>query len=510
MKDIKEKQVSKEMKLLDRKQGFSHFVREASVSTKEQSKELSRRDDSRSGGQQATDKVIQMEKRLARDGVYKGKRLAIKQRKKHQLKKNINTRNASTKINEGKEKLLNKSIKQSKNKSSNKFKTNNSYQNHMRMSYMKKQQKAMKEKSYQVTKKGTSIVKGVSNGIKSMTVKFVSSLNKILGGGGFVVIIIIVILFFGVFAALAGDSTINSATEPIAPEVYEHSELVEKYAKKHGIFEYKNLIYAVMMQESGGVGGDPMQSSECEYNTKYPKQPNGITNVEYSIDVGILYLADCLQLAEVQDAVDMSRISLALQGYNYGKGYITWAQEHFKGYTKANAKVYSDEMKRELGVSVYGDPEYVEHVLRYYHLGNGNLVQIAQSQVGNVGGKIYWSWYGYTSRVEWCACFVSWVANEAGLIQQGMFPKFSNCEEGIRWFKEHNQWKEKGTTPEPGYIIFFDWDDDGISDHVGIVEKVEKNIIYTIEGNSINDECRKRSYLISSSYIVGFGFREHS
>ena len=40
--------------------------------------------------------------------------------------------------------------------------------------------------------------------------------------------------------------------------------------------------------------------------------------------------------------------------------------------------------------------------------GNPQLVELAKSQVGNVGGQPYWSWYGFDSRVEWCACFVSW------------------------------------------------------------------------------------------------------
>lgn len=104
----------------------------------------------------------------------------------------------------------------------------------------------------------------------------------------------------------------------------------------------------------------------------------------------------------------MSHISLALQGYNFGNGYIGWAVEHFGEYTRANAKVFSDDMKQKLGVSIYGDPDYVAHILRYYHLGNGDIVSIAKTQVGNVGGKPYWQWYGFDSRVEWCAIFVSW------------------------------------------------------------------------------------------------------
>lgn len=159
-------------------------------------------------------------------------------------------------------------------------------------------------------------------------------------------------------------------------------------ASSYDMEEYVSLIQAVMMQESGG--NDPMQSSECEYNEKYPKKLNGITDDQYSIEVDVHYLSDCFKLAEVNGPYDMEHLSLALKGYNYGKGYINWAIEHFGGYTRANAKVYSVEKKAELHTNVYGDLQYVSHVFQYYHLDNGDIVMVAKSQVGNVGGKVVW------------------------------------------------------------------------------------------------------------------------
>ena len=129
------------------------------------------------------------------------------------------------------------------------------------------------------------------------------------------------------------------------------------------------LIKAVMMQESGGQGSDPMQASECGYNTRYPNTPNGITDPEYSIDVGIQNLAACLREASVESPVDMNHIKLALQGYNYGNGYISWAKENYGGYTYANAVEFSEMMAERNGWSSYGDKEYVSHVLRYYVFG---------------------------------------------------------------------------------------------------------------------------------------------
>lgn len=133
-----------------------------------------------------------------------------------------------------------------------------------------------------------------------------------------------------------------------------------------------------------------------------------------------------------------------------------------------------------------------------------SIVNIALSQVGNVGGEIYWRWYGFDSRVEWCAIFVSWVLNQAG-IDESIIPKFSVVSTGVNWFKAVGSWHESSYIPSPGDIIFFDWEVDGKVNHVGIVEKVENEVVYTIEGNSNGDMCRQKSYSLNSSVIYGYG-----
>lgn len=121
--------------------------------------------------------------------------------------------------------------------------------------------------------------------------------------------------------------------------------------------------------------------------------------------------------------------------------------------------------------------------------GNGEIVTVALSQVGNVGGEPYWSWYGFGSRVEWCACFVSWCANECGYIDAGVIPKFATCaSQGVPWFQERGQWQDRNYEPQISDIIFFDWDSSGDAEHVGIVERVENDRVYTVEGNS-GDTC---------------------
>lgn len=145
---------------------------------------------------------------------------------------------------------------------------------------------------------------------------------------------------------------------------------------------------------------------------------------------------------------------------------------------------------------------------------DGLIVTVALSQIGNVGGHPYWSWYGFGGRVEWCACFVSWCANQCGYIDSGIIPKFAGCVTGSQWFKERGLWLDNAATPEPGMIIFFDWDDpnaggqDGSIDHTGIVEKVKDGNVWTIEGNS-GDTCREKSYLVGYYEIYGYGVPQY-
>ena len=144
-------------------------------------------------------------------------------------------------------------------------------------------------------------------------------------------------------------------------------------------------------------------------------------------------------------------------------------------------------------------------------VGDGEIVVVALSQLGNVGGQPYWSWYGFNSRVEWCACFVSWCANECGYLDAGVIPRTAGCIYGSNWFKDRGLWQDNNYEPRPGDIIYFDWNNkggsgpqDGLADHVGIVEKVENGLVYTVEGNS-GDSCRENRYAVGHYEIYGYG-----
>lgn len=328
------------------------------------------------------------------------------------------------------------------------------------------------------------------------------------GGWIAVMILLIVILFGGVLSMVGGGN--SSAASPVSAEVTAYEPVIRRYADEYGIPEYVELIKAVMMQESGGQGLDPMQSSESGFNTQYPRERGGITDPEYSIACGVQELRACLESAGVESPIDMEHIKLALQGYNFGAGYISWAKSNYGGYSVLNAAEFSERMAEQMGWDSYGDRQYVPHVLRYYvfgriQTGTGSqaMVQVALTQEGN-SGETYWSWYGFDSEVEWCACFVSWCAEQCGYLDSGAVPKFSLCSDGVEWFDARGQFEDGSYVPVAGDIIFFDWEEDGSVDHVGIVADVINGVVHTIEGNSGN-AVKLRNYFLGNSQIYGYG-----
>ena len=153
-----------------------------------------------------------------------------------------------------------------------------------------------------------------------------------------------------------------------------------------------------------------------------------------------------------------------------------------------------------------GDEEGNNFAYDFYEIGPGDtaIVKVAQAQLGNVGGNKFWKWYGFSSHVHWCACFVSWCGDQCGYIKAGIIPKYAVCGNGANWFKEKHRWANRGYAPKPGDIIFFDFDHDGVMDHTGIVESCDGKTVTTIEGNSGN-ACRRQSYVRGSSQIAGYG-----
>lgn len=364
--------------------------------------------------------------------------------------------------------------------------------------------KATAEATKATVRATIAAVKAIIAGTKAL-------ISALIAGGWVAIVIILIVVLLGCAVSLFGGGSDSTSYTPVSAEVEAYTPLIQKYAKQYGIPEYVELIKAVMMQESGGRGLDPMQAAEGSFNKKYPHEPNGIKDPEYSIECGVQELKAALVSAEVENPIDMERIKLALQGYNFGNGYISWAKTNYGGYSYANAVEFSAMQAQRLGWEKYGDTQYPAHVLRYYPYGraftsggNQAIVEVALTQLGNEGGQPYWSWYGFGGRVEWCACFASWCADQCGYLESGIIPKFSLCSDGVNWFKGKGQWQDKNYEPQAGDLIFFDWGSDGSIDHVGIVEKCENGTVYTVEGNS-GDACKQQSYPVGSSSIYGYG-----
>ena len=196
--------------------------------------------------------------------------------------------------------------------------------------------------------------------------------------------------------------------------------------------------------------------------------------------------------------------------------YLYITVSHKTADEMADLYGFNEEQRQQLSELLAEENNSLWSAVLYgISVGDGEIVTVALSQVGNVGGQPYWSWYGFDGRVEWCACFVSWCANECGYIDSGVIPKFAGCANGVQWFKDRGQWQDGSFKPSAGQIIFFDWDNkgssgpqDGQSDHVGIVEKCENGIVYTIEGNS-GDSCRENHYAIGYYEILGYGMPQY-
>ena len=370
-------------------------------------------------------------------------------------------------------------------------------------------EKAVKELTPGTVSTGSKVIKALSVAVSRALTP--SRETLIYAAGILILIMIPFVVIMGVASMLTSTGKGRDNFVPVSEDVEGYRPLIRQYAAEFGIPEYEDLIAAVMMQESGGQTSDPMQCSESGYNTEYPREPGGITDPEYSIKVGVQTLAEVLDMAGVDSPVDLDRISLALQGYNYGSGYISWALSNYGGYSELNAIEYSDMMAEQYGWSGYGDKAYVSHVLRYYPIGrsfmsegDAAIVAVAQTQIGNEGGLKYCEWYGYPYRVEWCAIFVSWCADQCGYLDAGILPKELNVIPYVEWFRERDQWQYMDYEPSPGDLIFYDWESDGLADHVGIVERVEDGIVYSIEGNA-GDACIENSHYLGSAPIYGYG-----
>lgn len=344
--------------------------------------------------------------------------------------------------------------------------------------------------------------------------------------GLFFLVALLLILFIG------GSETNNNSTgsrphggaKPLSPLVEKWRPEVTAECERQGIPHLVDLALAIMQVESGGNDPDLMQSSE---SAGYPAP--GYLVYEASIEQGIKHLKNAndifVSYGNQEDVLGVA------QTYNFGLAYgqnlkskgakhtVDQAEDWSKNFVApalgnhtGSTYPYINEVSVKMGKTYLywngGNYLYAYLVEEYLPdsggedgenswAGSNDMVEIALSQVGQPGDT-YWSWYGFSSRQEWCATFVSWVANQAGVPME----KFAYCPTGIDMFKRKNQWVDKSQTPEPGYIVFFDFSGSGVSEHVAIVKEARDGKIYTIDGN-YNDIVAEASYSLAP--VMGYG-----
>ena len=131
------------------------------------------------------------------------------------------------------------------------------------------------------------------------------------------------------------------------------------------------------------------------------------------------------------------------------------------------------------------------------------FINVALEQLGNKGGEPFWKWFGFGTRQEWCACFVSWCEDSQNYIDEGIAPRFAMGERRSQLVQGQRSVEVPGSTPVANDLIFFDWESDSVLDHVGIVTAVVDDKVYTVEGNS-SDLCRQKRYTLDSPVIAGY------
>lgn len=377
------------------------------------------------------------------------------------------------------------------------------------------------KKTYQVAKVtaknvvqfGKVGVKATAKTIKGIITSLKALITAIIAGGWLALVIIVIICViglicssvFGIFFSNEKNSnnkTMSSVVTEINTEFtnkiaeIQRNNLHDDYEIKSDRAEWKDIIsiYAVL------VTNGEEQSDVVTLDDKKVQKLKDIFWEMNEISSRVEEVEKDIETTDENGNVKSEKVTRKVLYIEIKKKTVEEMIEKYNMNEKQKEQLA--EIRKEEYLSMWSN------VLYGSSAGSNDIVQVAFSQIGNVGGQPYWSWYGFSSRVEWCACFVSWCANQCGYIDSGIIPKFASCEvEGVTWFKTCGLWQEKGYSPKAGDIIFFDWADkrDGKADHVGIVSKCENGKVYTIEGNTRGDICKQKEYSIDSSDILGYG-----
>lgn len=364
-------------------------------------------------------------------------------------------------------------------------------------------------------KTAEAAAKATASAIKAITAAAEETSAAIAAGGGVSAIIIILICTvaliagscFGIF--FSGEDTGTGMTIRTAI-----SELNREYEDKISAIRYGTAYDVLEMRGARAVWPEVL-SVYAVKTASDPDDPEEVASMdEHKLELlrKIFWEMNSVssstesRLVDVLDEKDDGRGNIISTVSQATRRYLYITVSHKSVSEMAAQYNFNATQRQELTELLADDKQKLwSGVLYGISSGDDSIVAVALSQLGNVGGQPYWSWYGFGSRVPWCACFVSWCANECGYIETGIIPKFASCSYGVSWFQERGQWQDGSYIPNTGDLIFFDWSPrDGSVDHVGIVEKVENGYVYTVEGNTTNS-CAKRCYSVGHYEIYGYG-----
>lgn len=433
----------------------------------------------------------------------------IKQKSTTSTVQNVSDRTGASQSIKTTDKTIKTSSKTIKTPSQNIVATNNATKQ------ASKSATVFKERAKKAAQSSKKVAKALASYVRKIILALKSFITALLAGGWLATMIIVVIVLIGlVLGSVFGiffsgeDSGTGMTMKDVVREI--NTEYEDKLDDIKESVEYDVLE----MSGSRAVWKDVLAVYSVKINTDENNPQEVATMNEEKKEL----LKDIFWEMHEIDSSTETKTEIVVTETDDGEGNIIETEDEVTQtylYITVSHKTV-DEMISQYNFDMT-QQKYLAELLSeennmlwsqvLYGIGtvDGEIVTVALSQVGNVGGQPYWSWYGFSSRVEWCACFVSWCANECGYIDAGVIPKFAGCVLGSQWFMERGQWADGSIEPTAGAIIFFDWEGDGITNHVGIVEKCENGTVYTIEGNSIGDSCRQRTYSVGSSVIYGYG-----
>lgn len=289
--------------------------------------------------------------------------------------------------------------------------------------------------------------------VKAIITATEALISAILAGGWVAVVIIIVICLiamictsiFGIFFSSENDvgertmsSVINEINMEFTSKMTEIQNTIEhdEYEINSHKAEWKDILSVYAVSISGG-------KEQTDVITLDDRKINELKKIFWEMNIITYRIEEIQKEVEITDNDGNIKLEKVTRKVLYIDITSKSVEEMIQLYN------FNEKQKIQLAELQKDEYNYLwSSVIYGTSIGSTDIVEVARKQIGNVGGQPYWSWYGYNSRVEWCACFVSWCAEQCNYIESGIIPKFANCEnEGVAWFRTCGLWKDGGYSP---------------------------------------------------------------